>query len=232
MVDRRERADRILDTAKDLLLRWGYRRVTIDEIAARAGVGKGTVYLHWRTRDQIFLAVAAREAAEMVDAMAAAMAADPAEISVDRYMRRLFAEALRRPVLHAVFTRDADTLGKLVSVPAFRTLEHAKLLISHEYLGVLAGAGLLRAGLRPSDVDYPMRAIVYGFFAAEPLLPPEPVLSLEYKADRLAETLLRTFGPARRPARSHYDTAAPKVVALFEQLAGEFRAAVYGGPHE
>jgi hypothetical protein len=29
--DRRGRADRILDTARDLLLAWGYRRGTIDE---------------------------------------------------------------------------------------------------------------------------------------------------------------------------------------------------------
>ena len=45
-VDRRVRADRILDTARELLLLWGYRRVTIDELARRAGVGKGTIYLH------------------------------------------------------------------------------------------------------------------------------------------------------------------------------------------
>ena len=53
-VDRRERADRILDTARELLLAWGYRRVTIDELARRAGVGKGTIYLHWRSREEVF----------------------------------------------------------------------------------------------------------------------------------------------------------------------------------
>lgn len=236
MVDRRERADRILDTAKDLLLRWGYRRVTIDEVAARAGVGKGTVYLHWRTRDQIFLAVAAREAGEMTDAVSVAMAADPHEIALHRYMRRFFVEAMERPVLRAVFTRDADTLGKLLAVPAHRTLEHAKLLASHEYLGVLADAGLLRAGLRPADLDYPLPTIVYGFFAVEPLLPADLDLSLESKADHLAETLHRTFGPAREPARNRYTAAAPTAVAVFEQLARDYRAAAYGdtdgGPHE
>ena len=232
MVDRRERADRILDTAKDLLLRWGYRRVTIDEIAARAGVGKGTVYLHWRTRDQIFLAVAAREAAEMTDAVAAAMAADPYEAALHRYMRRFFVEAMRRPVLRAVFTRDADTLGKLLAVPAHRTLEHAKLLSSHEYLGLLADAGLLRAGLRPADLDYPLPTIVYGFFAIEPLLAPDLDLSLESKADHLADTLRRTFGPAREPSRARFAAVAPKATAVFTQLARDFRAAAYGGPDE
>jgi AcrR family transcriptional regulator len=41
-----DRADRILDAAGDLLLRLGYRKVTIEDVAQRAGIGKGTVYLH------------------------------------------------------------------------------------------------------------------------------------------------------------------------------------------
>ena len=49
-VDRRQRADRILDTARELLLLWGYRRVTIDELARRAGVGKGTLFRHFGDR--------------------------------------------------------------------------------------------------------------------------------------------------------------------------------------
>ena len=76
---RRDRADRILDTARDLLLAWGYRRVTIDELARRAGVGKGTIYLHWRSREEVFHAVSAREAAEMADAIVDAVHHDPAE---------------------------------------------------------------------------------------------------------------------------------------------------------
>src|SRR5262249_5935990 len=54
---RAERAARILDAAADLLLRHGYRRVTIDDVAAGAGIGKGTVYLHWKAREQLFSAV-------------------------------------------------------------------------------------------------------------------------------------------------------------------------------
>jgi len=231
MVDRRERANRILDTAKDLLLRWGYRRVTIDEIAERAGVGKGTVYLHWRTRDQVFLSVAAREAAEMNDAVAAAMESDPAEIALDRYMRRNFLEAMRRPVLRAVFTRDSDTLGKLLTTPAYGKLEYTKPIAYRAYLNVLIDAGLLRDGLRAEDLDYSLYTIVYGFFAAEPFLPPDLDLSLEDKADHLADTLRRTFGPARAPGRDRRAAAAPKAAAVFRQLARDFRAAAYGEPN-
>jgi AcrR family transcriptional regulator len=223
-----ERADRILDTAKDLLLRWGYRRVTIDEIAGRAGVGKGTVYLHWRSREQVFLAVGAREAVAMIEAVVAAMRADPAEVALHAYMRRFFLEAMRRPVLRAVFTRDADMLDKFLASPARRPLDSAKLLASREYLGVLAEGGLLRAGLRPQDLDYSLPTIVFGFFAVEPLLPAGLDLTLEEKAGHLADTLRRTFEPGETPAPAQYAAVAERVTGIFERLAGEYRDVAYG----
>src|SRR5947208_15238179 len=111
-LDRQQRADRILDSARDLLLRWGYRRVTIDELAARAAVGKGTIYLHWRSREEIFHAVSAREAAAMTQAIVDAVRKDPGEVVLHRYLRRPFVEAIERPLLRALYTRDADTLDK------------------------------------------------------------------------------------------------------------------------
>src|SRR6201996_7809593 len=126
-VARRDRADRILDTARDLLLAWGYRRVTIDELARRAGVGKGTIYLHWRSREEVFHAVSAREAAEMADAIVGAVRDDPAEVALHRYLRRLFVEAMNRPVLRALYTRDADTLGTFLAAALHHRLEESKL---------------------------------------------------------------------------------------------------------
>jgi AcrR family transcriptional regulator len=220
-----ERADRILDAAKELLLRWGYRRVTIDEIARLAGVGKGTIYLHWRTREQLFFAVGAREAVAMIDAVVTAMRADPREVALHRYMRRFFLEAMRRPVLRALFTRDVEILDKFLSSPARKPLESAKLMASREYLKVLAEHGLLRPGLRPDDLDYSLPTIVFGFFAIEPLLPAEITLSLEQKADHLADTLRRTFEPAEPPAAD--PPVTEQVITIFERLARGFHDAAY-----
>jgi AcrR family transcriptional regulator len=196
-VDRVQRADRILDTARDLLLRWGYRRVTIDELARRAGVGKGTMYLHWRSREELFHAVSAREAAAMTDAVVGALQDDPAEVALHRYLRRLFVEAMNRPVLRALYTRDADTLDTFLAVAAanHRRLEETKLGVNRDYLGVLAAEGMLRPDLRLKDLDYTLPTIVFGFFAAEPFLPPGIRLSVQQKADQLAGTVRRAFEP-------------------------------------
>lgn len=222
-----ERADRILDAARALLLRWGYRRVTIDEISRHAGVGKGTVYLHWRSREQLFFAVGAREAVAMLAAVVTAMREDPQEIALHRYMRRFFVEAMSRPVLRAIFTRDAEVLDKFLSSPARQPLQSAKLVASRDYLSILASGGLLRAGLRPQDLDYTLPAIVFGFFGIDPFLPPEVGLTVADKADQLADTLRRAFEPATPPRPARFVAAAPQVIEIFDRLIADFRDAAY-----
>jgi TetR/AcrR family transcriptional repressor of mexJK operon len=57
--DRRSPAKRrtILAAATELFLNEGYARVSVDAIAARAGVGKQTVYSHFGNKERLFLAV-------------------------------------------------------------------------------------------------------------------------------------------------------------------------------
>jgi AcrR family transcriptional regulator len=227
--DRRERADRILDTARDLLLSWGYRRVTIDELARRAGVGKGTVYLHWRSREEVFHAVSAREAAAMADAIVQAVRDDPAEVALHRYLRRLFVEAMNRPVLRALYTRDADTLDTFLASTHHHHLEESKLGVNRDYLGVLAAEGMLRPGLRLNDLDYTLPTIVFGFFAAEPFLPPSLGLTLEQKADQLADTVRRAFEPTDVPGSAAVKRAAVKCIPILGRIALDHRTATYGG---
>jgi AcrR family transcriptional regulator len=227
--DRRERADRILDTARELLLSWGYRRVTIDELARRAGVGKGTVYLHWRSREEVFHAVSAREAAAMADAIVGAVRDDPAEVALHRYLRRLFVEAMNRPVLRALYTRDADTLDTFLASAHHHHLEESKLGVNRDYLGVLAAEGMLRPGLRLNDLDYTLPTIVFGFFAAEPFLPLSLGLTLDQKADQLADTVRRAFEPTDVPSSAAVKRAAAKSIPILERIARDHRTATYGG---
>jgi AcrR family transcriptional regulator len=47
-------SETILSAAKRLFIRFGKRKTTVDEIARAAQVGKGTVYFHFKSKEQIW----------------------------------------------------------------------------------------------------------------------------------------------------------------------------------
>lgn len=47
--------DEILDATDRLLARFGYKKMTIDDLAQEVGIGKGTVYLHFASKEEIAL---------------------------------------------------------------------------------------------------------------------------------------------------------------------------------
>jgi AcrR family transcriptional regulator len=53
---RQEREDLILQAAGEVLLEKGYHDASMDEIAARVGIAKGTLYLHFAKKDDLVFA--------------------------------------------------------------------------------------------------------------------------------------------------------------------------------
>jgi AcrR family transcriptional regulator len=226
--DLSQRADALLDAAVELLVAGGSRRIRIEAVAARAGVGKGTVYLHWSSRDHLLLAVGAREAAAMLDLVIAAVREDPAEAAPHRYLRRHFLEAMRRPVLKTIFSAEASELADFARQPARAGLRESEPIGSRAYLSALADHGLLRTGTDLSDVEYGIQAVAYGFFASDPLQATDPGRTLEHRADQLADVIRRSFEPSETPVPDRYAAAAPHVIEAFTRVADEYRRAAYG----
>jgi AcrR family transcriptional regulator len=47
--------DGILDAAERLLARFGFKKMTMDDLAREAGIGKGTTYLHFPSKEEVVL---------------------------------------------------------------------------------------------------------------------------------------------------------------------------------
>jgi AcrR family transcriptional regulator len=77
--DARRNREKVLQAARDAFAASGYG-VSMDEIAARAGVGPGTVYRHFPDKEALFAAVVtARVTGLAADAQARASADDPGD---------------------------------------------------------------------------------------------------------------------------------------------------------
>jgi len=52
---REEIKESILDATDRLLARYGYRKMTIEDISREVGIGKGSVYLHFQSKEEVVL---------------------------------------------------------------------------------------------------------------------------------------------------------------------------------
>jgi AcrR family transcriptional regulator len=64
-------AERILDAADRLLARFGYRKMTVEDLAREVGVGKGTIYLSFESKESIALSCIDRMVERLFDRMRA-----------------------------------------------------------------------------------------------------------------------------------------------------------------
>lgn len=54
-IQTKEVRDAILDATDSLLARYGYKKMTIDDLAQEVGIGKGSIYLHFSSKEEIVL---------------------------------------------------------------------------------------------------------------------------------------------------------------------------------
>ena len=73
--------DLILDAAGQLLARFGYGKMTMDDLAREVGIGKGTLYLHFPSKEEVVLSRLDRMAARLT-AELRAIAASPRDPAV------------------------------------------------------------------------------------------------------------------------------------------------------
>ncbi len=107
---RQDIKDLILDAVDGLLATYGYGKMTMEDVARQVGIGKGTIYLHFPSKEELVLAHIDRIAEAVVGKMEE-IAASPDPI--DRRLRRML--VLR--VLHRFdsVAHYSRSLGELLS---------------------------------------------------------------------------------------------------------------------
>ncbi len=205
---RQQRAERILDAASELIQRWGYRKTTIDDIARQAGVAKGTIYLHWKTREELFAALIKREKVELAEDIKQRILVDPEGATLRGILKHSALALMKSPLLKAVLLRDMEVLGKLAHSEQSSAAYAERLTGFKTYLELLREQDLVRTDLSLRAQVYMLSAIFTGFFLVAPLMPDEFTLSDEELAELMAETVHCTLEPDRSVPSAALQTAS------------------------
>ena len=78
--------DLILDAVDGLLARFGYRKMTMEDVAREVGIGKGTIYLHFPGKEELILAHIDRIADRVIARLREIAALS---FSIDRRLREM-----------------------------------------------------------------------------------------------------------------------------------------------
>lgn len=96
---RQEREDLILRAAVDLFVERGYHDTSMEDIAARVGIAKGTVYLHFASKEDLALAMIDQGSRRFANALDTILASD----------------ATPRAKLETIFERTFSSVGDGIS---------------------------------------------------------------------------------------------------------------------
>ena len=102
---RQERENLILQVAEEVLLEKGYHETSMDEIAARVGVAKGTVYLHFPGKEELVVAIFARTMEAFLEGVGSVIAEKPTN--------RAKLEALLHFMYTGLFSKRAQIFSSL-----------------------------------------------------------------------------------------------------------------------
>ncbi len=199
--ERKLREERILDAATTLLVRWGYRKTTIDDVAHEAGVGKGTIYLHWKDKNDLFRAAIWRERQRYSEELQRRITADPEGGLLHRVTTHGLLAALSNPLMAAIIRGKSDIFNGFLGASDTGFLNQL-VGDSDAYFDQLQRAGLIRTDIPASIITYLLTALKVGVINSPDIFSQEHMPSMEQLTEVLSDLVRRWLEPEQLPSKS------------------------------
>lgn len=212
------KAARILDSARELVLDHGVRKVTVSEIARAAGVGKGTVYLYWPAKEDLILGLFARELLTFLDEVISRITAAPATVLPRRLAPLLIRTGLNLSLAPRLNSGDIELLRTLTPQAGDRDLfaRTRPSALCDAVMPILHRHGLIRHERPLAGQAYALHAVLTGFGTAmsDPATAP---LHVDDPYELLADTVAQLLEPPVAPGEEAIAAAAAETVAVFRE---------------
>jgi AcrR family transcriptional regulator len=178
--------NRILTTARDQFFSHGFSKVTIDEIAARIGMSKKTIYKYYPSKDDLVSAVTTKTLSE-VELCCKQIVENPKLDFVDK---------LRQMMTHAAL--HIAKMGKPLIEDLEKNAPHVWKQISDfrskrilEDFGKILRDGV-RKGIFRKDIDQRLMLLIYNNIIQN-VISPEILTQIPFTASQVYETIIKIY---------------------------------------
>lgn len=175
MDEKKEREARILTAAATLIVRFGYDKTTVSEIAREAGVSKGAIYLHFESKEDLFEALLEREVTAHSKRWFELTERDPGGGSIAAMYRNTLLALDESPFMSAMFRRDSSVLGSYLKKPDNFFTREGDTNVRYEFVKKMQEVGAVRDDVDPRIIAHIMNMLAYGLVAIGDVMPAEQI---------------------------------------------------------
>ena len=195
MPEHDEREQQILDAAAAHIIRLGYDKTTMSDIAEEAGASRRTVYLYFKGKEELFEALLYREYMQYAQTWLEYIEADPRGGTVGGFYRALFHSVNSRPLIAAMLRRDRRVIGNYLRKPdnLFARMESG--LTAADFIQALQAAGAIRQDIDAAVIVHIIEMLSYGQLTIGDFKPADQFPPYEAVMEALAELMDRALLP-------------------------------------
>ncbi|ABR48072.1 transcriptional regulator, TetR family [Alkaliphilus metalliredigens QYMF] len=181
----------ILEISESILLRYGYSKSTIDEIASVAKLGKGTIYLHWKSKDELFQALFHKISAEIIYQVLLEVQKDKSIVHFDKFISTIYRICYDRELIVALFTKDTKLLGRFIDKKNSSQSQEMKFKSLTNSLQMYRQYNLVKEDVSIKTQTHTIHMLLIGIFTYDNYIAED--LNINKKVEILENIIRNTF---------------------------------------
>lgn len=190
-----QREQRILDAAAHLIMRQGYDKTTMSDVAGEVGLSRGLVYLHFSTKENLFEALLYREVRQYAHTWLEYIEADPRGGTIGGLYRAVLYAINSRPLMAAMMRRDRRVIGTYLRKPDNLFASMQGSAFSSGFLQALQEAGTVREDVDPVVMAHILDMLSYGMVTIQDFRSPDELPPYDVVMETIADMMDRLLTP-------------------------------------
>jgi len=213
-----EKENIILDAAVKLVSSQGYDKTSVAEIAKEAGIGKGTVYLYFSSKDQLIEHMFIRELYTHNMKWYQLVMDDPQGGLLHRMYVNQLKAIVTSKLMEAIFRKDDNIFGSYLKKKNNYFSQNSSSSIGEDFVRMMQEVNCIRQDVDPKVTAHIIDIIGYGLTSISDIKSVKDIPETELVIEGIAKMMERAFMP-----ENGGDSEEGKKVlsAIFEQAKAE-----------
>jgi TetR/AcrR family acrAB operon transcriptional repressor len=194
------RQQQILDGAAAVIIRLGYDKTTMRDIAEEAGASRRTVYQYFNGKEELFEALLYREYLRYAQTWLAQIETDPRGGTIGGCYRAIFHAVNRHPLIAALMRRDRRVIGNYLRKSDNIFSQMLSGVNTTAFFEALQAAGVIRQDIDAAVIEHIVEMLSYGQLTIGDFKPADQFPPYDRVMEALADLMDQALAPRSEAA--------------------------------